>query len=132
MDVELDALDTGLFSALGLRMVAATADRVAISWTVDQRHLQPFGIVHGGVHCSVHETAASIGAQAWLGKRGHVVGVSNLTDFLRPTRPGDKLTAVATPVHQGRSQQLWVIETRDGDDRLVARGQVRLQNLAPQ
>ncbi|GMA86808.1 hypothetical protein GCM10025868_20580 [Angustibacter aerolatus] len=36
---------------------------------------------------------------------------------------------MATPVHQGRSQQVWLVETRDAGDRLVARGQVRLQNL---
>ena len=40
--------------------------------------------------------------------------------------------AVATPIHRGRSQQLWVTTITDENDRLVARGQVRLQNLADQ
>jgi len=42
-----------------------------------------------------------------------------------------RLTSTATPVHRGRSQQVWVIQTADEQGRLVARGQVRLQNLAP-
>jgi acyl-coenzyme A thioesterase PaaI-like protein len=39
------------------------------------------------------------------------------------------LRSTGTPVHRGRSQQVWLVETRDDGDRLVARGQVRLQNL---
>jgi uncharacterized protein (TIGR00369 family) len=76
----------------------------------------------------VVETAASIAAAAWLGERGQVVGVNNSTDFLRAVREGT-LHAVAEPVHRGRLQQLWLVEIRDPDDRLIARGQVRLQNL---
>ena len=59
-----------------------------------------------------------------------MVGVSNQTDFLRAVRDGE-LSAVGTPVHRGRSQQLWQVEITDADERLVARGQVRLQNLYP-
>jgi acyl-coenzyme A thioesterase PaaI-like protein len=34
-------------------------------------------------------------------------------------------------VHRGRLQQVWLVETTDEQGRLVARGQVRLQNLQP-
>jgi uncharacterized protein (TIGR00369 family) len=57
-----------------------------------------------------------------------VVGVHNATDFLRAAREGT-LRAVAEPVHRGRLQQLWLVEIRDEGERLVARGQVRLQNI---
>jgi len=57
------------------------------------------------------------------------VGVSNTTDFYRSMRRGT-IRAVATPIHQGRSQQVWQVEMRDDDGRLVARSQVRLHNLA--
>jgi uncharacterized protein (TIGR00369 family) len=66
----------------------------------------------------------------WLGEKGKVVGVNNNTDFFRAVAEGE-LASTATPLHRGRSQQLWVVETRDAEDRLVARGQVRLQNLYP-
>ena len=58
------------------------------------------------------------------------VGVNNSTDFYRGLRSGD-LVSTAVPVHRGRSQQVWVVETLDAEERLVARGQVRLQNLYP-
>lgn len=120
----------GLVAHLGLRFDEVGADRVAMSWTVRPEHFQPAGLVHGGVFCSVVETAASVGAAWWLGDRGTVVGVANHTDFLRGVREGE-LSAVATPIHRGRSQQLWLVEIRDEEDRLVARGEVRLQNLEP-
>ncbi|TNH24611.1 PaaI family thioesterase [Micromonospora orduensis] len=127
--MEKPDLTGGFVALLGLKFEEATADRVVISWPVLPELHQPFGIQHGGVYCSVVETAASVGGSLWLGDRGTVVGVSNQTDFLRAVRDGE-LTAVGTPVHRGRSQQLWQVEITDADERLVARGQVRLQNLS--
>lgn len=92
---------------------------------------QPYGIVHGGVYCSVVESLASVAAAAWAVGHGFfgAVGVSNSTDFLRSVR-GGRILGHATPVHRGRTQQLWSVElTRDSDGVLVARGQVRLQNV---
>ncbi len=121
---------TGAFiEHLGVDLDEVTGDRVRATWTVTPHLHQPHGILHGGVHCSVVETLASVGAATWLGDRGRVVGVSNTTDFYRAVRDGT-LTSTATPVHRGRSQQVWLVETVDEQGRTVARGQVRLQNLA--
>ena len=99
---------------------------------VDDRHLQPYGIVHGGVWCAVVESLASVSAAIRVAGSGRfVVGVSNTTDFLRSHRRG-RVDAVATPVHIGRSQQLWqVVLARASDGNPVARGQVRLLNIDP-
>lgn len=121
----------GFFALLGLELDEISGDRVTIRWRVRPELHQPYGIQHGGVYCSVVETAASLGAGFWLGERGRVVGVANQTDFLRSVREGE-LIAVGTPIHRGRSQQLWQVEITDDQDRLVARGQVRLQNLYPE
>jgi 1,4-dihydroxy-2-naphthoyl-CoA hydrolase len=121
-------IDQGLNKALGLRVDELGPDRVVISWTVGEKHLQPYGIVHGGVYCSVVESSASLGAAMWFGDRGTVVGVANHTNFLRSAREGT-LTAVATPIHRGRSQQLWTVDITDDQQRTIARGEVRLQNL---
>ncbi len=119
---------------LGLRFTEVSPDRVVCTWTAGERHHQPHGIVHGGVHASVVETLGSVGSASWatehLPDGSRVVGVHNSTDFFRAVSTGD-LTSTATPVHQGRSQQVWVTETRDAEGRLVARGQLRVHNLAP-
>ena len=115
---------------LGVQLQEVSGDRVVATWTAGEHLHQPYGIVHGGAHCGVVETLASIAAGVWLGDRGTVVGVNNSTDFYRAVREG-AMTSTALPVHRGRSQQVWVVETVDVEGRLVSRGQVRLQNLEP-
>jgi uncharacterized protein (TIGR00369 family) len=116
---------------LGLKFEELTGDRVVCTWQAEPRMHQPYGIVHGGIHCSVVETLASLGGALWLGDRGQVVGVNNNTDFYRAVSEGS-LTSTGTPLHRGRSQQVWLVETvADDTGKLVARGQVRLQNLYP-
>ena len=116
---------------IGLQFTELSGDLVVATWTAGPHLHQPHGIVHGGVHSSVVETLASMGATVWLGEQGRVVGVNNNTDFYRAVREGP-MTSTATPIHRGRSQQVWVVETVDAEGRVVARGQVRLQNLYPQ
>jgi uncharacterized protein (TIGR00369 family) len=113
---------------LGIEVTEASGEKVTAAWTAGEKHHQPFGIVHGGVHASVVESLASIGASLWYGDQGTCVGVSNTTDFYKAVREGP-MTSVATPVHQGRSQQVWLVQTHDDTGRLVARGQLRVQNL---
>jgi 1,4-dihydroxy-2-naphthoyl-CoA hydrolase len=118
--------------AIGLVWDTFAAERVTAHVDCGPQHHQPYGIVHGGVWCSVVETVASIaGALRVAGEGRLTVGVSNITDFLRSHREG-RVDAVATPIHVGRLQQLWQVElTRASDGKPVARGQVRLQNIDP-
>lgn len=104
--------------------------RVVGSIAADERHHQPWGLVHGGLYTTAIESFATTGAFEAVKDRGmQAVGVSNQTDFVRPHRSG-RLEVVATAVHQGRTQQLWQVEIRRPEDqKLVARGQVRLQNI---
>lgn len=113
---------------LGLHFEELTGTRVAAVWTADDRLHQPYGIVHGGVHATVVETLGSFGAALWFADRGRCVGVSNNTEFFRAVSEG-RMTSVGEPIHQGRTQQVWVVETRDEESRLIARGQLRVQNL---
>ena len=110
----------------------STSARVVAHVEIDERHHQPYGIVHGGVWASIVESVASHGAAQAAMEQGAagVVGVSNLTDFLRSHERG-RVDAIATPIFVGRNQQLWSVEiSRASDGKLVARGQVRFQNLA--
>jgi 1,4-dihydroxy-2-naphthoyl-CoA hydrolase len=126
---DIDQLVTkGFTNSLGIQVQEVSDDRLVVGWTVQPQQWQPYGITHGGVYCTVVETVASIAGALWLGAEGQVVGVSNHTDFLRAVREGD-LVATGTPIHRGRLQQLWLVEIHDEQARLVARGQVRLQNL---
>jgi 1,4-dihydroxy-2-naphthoyl-CoA hydrolase len=118
---------------LGLVFTEITPDGTRAQLDVAPKLLQPMGIVHGGVYCSMVESLASVAAYTWLSANGggSVVGVNNNTDFLRAIS-GGMVYGAATPVHRGRRQQLWLVTITDSDNRVVARGQVRLQNLEAQ
>lgn len=115
---------------IGLRYTALSPDGVTAELTVKPTLHQPVGIVHGGVWCSMVESMASVSAFLWLAENGggNVVGVNNSTDFLRAVT-GGTVYGVSEPIHRGRRQQLWLVTIRDDAQRLIARGQVRLQNL---
>lgn len=108
-----------------------TATRVTGSIAADARHHQPWGLIHGGLYTAAIETFATMGAYEAVKDLGQqAVGVHNSTDFLRPHRSG-RLDVVGAALHQGRTQQLWQVQiNRPEDGKLIARGQVRLQNVA--
>jgi 1,4-dihydroxy-2-naphthoyl-CoA hydrolase len=127
-------LGAGFDNELGLTYLEVTPDGATAQLTITDKLLQPHGIVHGGVYCAIVESVASVSAGVWLQANGggdKVVGVNNNTDFLRAITAG-MVTAVSTPIHRGRRQQLWLIEITDTNQKMVARGQVRLQNLPPE
>jgi uncharacterized protein (TIGR00369 family) len=117
-------------AATGFEPTETSGTRVAGVADLGPDQHTPWGVVHGGVYCALIESAASIGASAAVAERGQfAVGVSNQTDFLRPLTSG-RLDVVAEPIQQGRTLQLWQVTlTRSDDGKLIARGQVRLQNV---
>ena len=123
------AAASAFVAATGLELTEVTGTRVSGHIDVGPQHHTPWGVVHGGVYCTVVESAASVGASTAVTDRGQFsVGVSNQTDFLRPMTAG-RLDVVAEPVQQGRTLQLWLVTLTREDGKLVARGQVRLQNV---
>ena len=120
----------GWVKEMGITILTATTEEVTCEWEVQEKHLQGYGIVHGGVHCGVIETLASLGAALVAHSRGQrVVGLENNTSFIRAVRNG-VLHAAARPVTRGRTTQVWEAHVRDADERLIAQGRVRLLCLS--
>ena len=120
-------LPDGWLQAMGVTITHATTDEVRAELTVGPEHLQGYGIVHGGVHCGLIESLASIGAAlVALPRNQSVVGLENNTSFVRAVRAGAKLHAVSTPITRGRRTQVWEARVLDDQERLVAAGRVRL------
>ena len=123
----LNKAPEGWLQAMGVTITHATQDEVRAELTVGPEHLQSYGIVHGGVHCGLIESLASIGAALFAYPRGlSVVGLENTTSFIRAVRGGAKLHAVSTPITRGRRTQVWEARVLDEEQRVVATGRVRL------
>ena len=81
------------------------------------------------MHCTVVETACSMGAAMAAAPRGQsVVGVENSTSFIHAVRAG-RVTVTARPLTRGRRSQLWQADARTDEGVLVASGRVRLLAL---
>jgi len=132
MERRLPELDhpSAFLAALGMEFESVEPGRVVASIELGPDQHTPWGVVHGGAYTTAIESAASVGASAAVLDRGQfAVGVNNITDFLRPLVRG-RVKVVAEPIHQGATQQLWQVTISRADDgKLLARGQVRLQNV---
>ena len=121
----------GWNKAMGLHFTHATTDRVVAELAIAPHHLQPYGLVHGGVYAGIVETACSVGCALDALSRGQsAVGLDNHTSFLRATRAG-KLVVTATPITRGKRTQLWEAIVTDDQGRAVANGRVRMMCLDP-
>ena len=136
---ELNKLRGGWAEANGLRFISVTDEETVVELTVADQHLQPYGIVHGGVHAGIIETICSMGAAFAARKRGHkggVVGLENHTSFIKAVRAGTLLRGTAVPVTRGRTTQVWEAKVTDPQGQVIARGTVRLlcvtENQLPQ
>ena len=121
----------GWNEAMGLMFVVATKDEIVAELTIGPQHLQPYGIVHGGVYAGIIETACSTGAALFaLANGSAVVGLENATSFLHATRTG-KLRVTAKPLTRGRRTQVWEATVHNDDGKAAAAGRVRLLCLEP-
>lgn len=108
----------GVAKGLGIEFTELDPERTVATMPIDERHHQPLGYLHGGVSVVLAESVASVGA--WLncppgkGAFGSEISASHV----RPKRTG-LLTAVGVPVHRGRRSQVWNVEIRDEDGKLV-------------
>ncbi|MBB1029940.1 PaaI family thioesterase [Dietzia sp. SLG310A2-38A2] len=116
--------------ASGLVVDEVTATSLRGHAVLGDDHLTAWGTVHGGVYASIVESAGGAGAGAAVADRGQIaVGVHNGTDFLRAST-GGRVNVIAEALFQGRSQQLWdVVISQSESGRVLARGQLRLQNV---
>ena len=109
----------GLAHTLGIEIVELTDSRVVATMPVDDRTRQPFGLLHGGASIALAETVASFGAAMRIDHaRYTAVGQEINGNHLRAKFDGI-VRATGTPVHVGRSTQVWSIEIADEQERLV-------------
>lgn len=108
-----------LVSTLGIELVELTTDRVVATMPVDDRTRQPYGLLHGGASIALAETVASLGAAGRVDReRFAVVGQEINGNHIRAVRDG-VVRATGIPIHVGRTSQVWSIEIRDEEERLV-------------
>lgn len=105
---------------LGIETIEIGDDYLVCKMPVDNRTKQAIGIMHGGASCVLAETAGSIAANFVVDIDTHYcVGLDINTNHIRAAREG-YVYATAKPHHLGRSTQVWGIEIRDDNEKLIS------------
>ena len=102
---------------LGIEFTSVTDNSLSAKMPVDQRTKQPFGLLHGGANVVLAETLGSVAGNLVVPEDKMVVGVEINANHLRAVREG-YVIGTTTPVHLGRSTQVWDIKIEDADGKL--------------
>jgi 1,4-dihydroxy-2-naphthoyl-CoA hydrolase len=113
-------IPTGFADEIGTEWIDLDPDNARARIAVEKRHLQPFGIVHGGVYATLAESICSAATYNTVREDGMVaMGQANDTTFLRPISEGE-ITATARTRHRGRTTWVWDVEITDDEGRVCA------------
>lgn len=113
-----DVNDT-LVGMLGIELGEMTPERVTATMPVNAKTHQPFGLLHGGASVVLAETVASMGTWNLIDQETEMaVGLEINANHVRGKRDGI-VTAVATPLHKGRTTMVWDIKIMDEEERLI-------------
>jgi 1,4-dihydroxy-2-naphthoyl-CoA hydrolase len=105
---------------LGIQFSAVGDNYIEANMPVDERTIQPFGVLHGGASVVLAETLGSMGGYLCLEDlKQTTVGQEINANHLRSVRSGI-VTGRAMPIHLGRQSQVWSIEVKDENDKLLA------------
>ncbi len=103
---------------VGIEFTEIGEDYLEARMPVDERTMQPMGLLHGGASVVLAETLGSIGAMLCVEGPQRCVGLDINANHVRAARRG-WVTGRATPLHLGRTTQVWEIRIRDEKEHLI-------------
>ena len=104
---------------LGIEITDIGEEFICGKMPVDERTVQPFGLLHGGASVALSETLGSIGGGIKVYKKNEtVVGIEINANHLKSAREG-WVFGKATPIRIGKKIQVWNIEITNESDELV-------------
>jgi len=108
-----------VWDVLDIKLVTAEKDRVVATMPIGPNHRQQVGYLHGGISITLAESIASLGTALNIDASNQMAfGLEINANHLRPKRDG-QLTAVATPIHRGRTTHVWDVQITDENDKLI-------------
>lgn len=105
---------------IGVRMTLVTKERLEGELFVTPDHCTVPATMHGGAMMAFADNMGGCGAFLNMPDGMMTTTVESKTNFLRPVPVGQKAIAVTTPVHIGRSLQVWKTEISREDGKLAA------------
>jgi 1,4-dihydroxy-2-naphthoyl-CoA hydrolase len=117
-----NTLNTALgivFTEIGLKTLTAIMP-------VDERTIQPFGVLNGGASLALIECLGSMAANLALDREKYVAVGQNVNgSHFKPSLKGETVTGVASPLHIGKTSQVWEISITNGKT-LICKGSITM------
>jgi len=118
---ELRKMLPGLPEFLGLRLTLAEKDRVMAEMVIGPAHCTLGDRVHGGTLMAFADTMGAVGTILNLAGGEGTTTIESKTNFFAGAPVGSTLLAETTPLHRGRSTQVWETRITNPEGRLIAK-----------
>lgn len=109
-----------LMGQLGIEYTAVSEKSVTAKMPVDNRTVQPLGLLHGGASLALAETIAGLGSMLIIDLHKFSAVGSQVSANHVGVATNGFVTAEATIIHQGRSTHVWNVNIYNNEDKLVS------------
>jgi len=117
--MELKDIDETMVGVLGIKIIELSAERAVATMPVHQATRQPYGVLHGGASVALAETIASLATWNLIDQENELAfGMEINANHIRGKQDG-LVTAIATPLHKGRTTMVWDIKIVDEEEKLI-------------
>ena len=121
-----DKVENTMVSTLGIEITDFGDQYISGKMPVDERTIQPFGLLHGGASAAFAETLGSMGAGSQIDLvKYSVVGIELNSSHLKVVREG-WVYGKATPIRIGRTIQVWDIIINNEKSDIVCKSRLTL------
>jgi 1,4-dihydroxy-2-naphthoyl-CoA hydrolase len=109
LDILNESSKNSMVEHLGIIYTDIGEDSITAKMPVDHRTHQPLGLLHGGASVALAETLGSVAATFSVDPEIYnCVGIEINANHVRSVTEG-WVTGTATPLHLGKSTQIWQI-----------------------
>ena len=105
---------------MGIRLVEQTPDKVVAEMEVREDLCTTNSILHGGAYMAFADTIGAVATVLNLPAGAGTTTVESKTNFISAIRAGEIARAECTPVHRGKTTQVWTTRILRPDGKLAA------------
>jgi len=105
---------------LGIKLLEVTPDKVTAQLTVRPDLCTTGRILHGGTIMAFADTLGAIGTVVNLPPGHGTATIESKTNFIGGAAEGTIVSGESTPVHRGKTTQVWQTRITNAEGKLVA------------
>ena len=105
---------------MGIRLVEQSPDRVVAKMVVREDLCTANSILHGGAYMAFADTIGAVATVLNLPAGARTTTVESKTNFISAIKAGEVARAECTPIHRGKTTQVWTTRILRPDGKLAA------------